>query len=149
MPSLRAGYTRKVKRLQEEMADTGEWGERGRVLGGVPVRWPARRVVRAVRDCISPITRAIHTADVRSCRNLTATDRVSAVIGKVSRLNDLKRNDDGSVDLYIGPSAPAGFEKNFMKTIGDDGWFVYFRLYAPLDPFFDKSFKLPDFELVK
>jgi hypothetical protein len=24
-----------------------------------------------------------------------------------------------------------------MKTVGDDGWFVYFRLYAPEEPFFD------------
>ena len=33
-----------------------------------------------------------------------------------------------------------------MKTKGKDGWFVYFRLYAPTDPFFNKSFSLPDFE---
>jgi hypothetical protein len=65
-----------------------------------------------------------------------------------SRLTDLKRNSDGSVDLYVGARAPAGFESNYMKTEGDDGWFVYFRLYAPLQPFFDKSFKLPDFELI-
>jgi hypothetical protein len=65
-----------------------------------------------------------------------------------SRLNDLKRNGDGSVDLYIGPKAPVGFESNFMKTVDKDGWFVYFRLYAPLQPFFDKTFQLPDFEVV-
>jgi hypothetical protein len=35
-----------------------------------------------------------------------------------------------------------------MKTVGDDGWFVYFRLYAPLQPFFDKTFALPDFEMI-
>jgi hypothetical protein len=66
-----------------------------------------------------------------------------------SRLQDLKRNPDGSVDLYVGAKAPAGFETNYMKTVGSDGWFVYFRLYAPLQPFFDKSFKLPDFEVVE
>jgi hypothetical protein len=32
-----------------------------------------------------------------------------------------------------------------MKTLGNDGWFVYFRLNAPLQPFFDKTFRLPDF----
>ncbi|WP_010483540.1 DUF1214 domain-containing protein [Pseudomonas sp. S9] len=63
-----------------------------------------------------------------------------------SRLKDLKRNADGSVDLYIGPKAPSGLESNHMRTVGDDGWFVYFRLYAPTQPFFDKSFKLSDFE---
>jgi hypothetical protein len=35
-----------------------------------------------------------------------------------------------------------------MKTVGKDGWFVYFRLYAPLQPFFDKTFRLTNFEVV-
>jgi hypothetical protein len=52
---------------------------------------------------------------------------------------------DGSIDLYVGAKAPPGFEQNLMKTLGTDGWFVYFRLYAPLQPFFDKTFPLPDF----
>ena len=66
-----------------------------------------------------------------------------------NKVKDLKANADGSVDLFIGAKAPAGFESNFMKTVGEDGWFVYFRLYAPLQPFFDKSFSLADFELVE
>ncbi|MGI6853303.1 DUF1254 domain-containing protein [Mesorhizobium sp. 1B3] len=66
-----------------------------------------------------------------------------------SRMKDLKYNEDGSIDLFIGPEAPAGFEMNHMETVGDDGWFVYFRLYAPEQPFFDKTFKMADFELVK
>lgn len=61
-----------------------------------------------------------------------------------SRLDALRHNDDGSVDLYIGPSAPVGYETNHMKTVGEDGWFVYFRLYAPLEPWFDKTFALTD-----
>jgi hypothetical protein len=65
-----------------------------------------------------------------------------------SRMQDLKRNADGSVDLYVGAKAPAGYESNLMKTVDADGWFVYFRLYAPLQPFFDKTFTLPDFEAV-
>ena len=32
-------------------------------------------------------------------------------------------------------------------TVGDDGWFVYFRLYAPEQPFFDKTFALDGFEM--
>ena len=65
-----------------------------------------------------------------------------------SKMKDLKRNADGSVDLFIGAKAPAGFESNFMKTVGEDGWFVYFRLYAPLQAFFDKTFSLADFEML-
>lgn len=65
-----------------------------------------------------------------------------------SRSEQLKRNADGSVDIYVGAKAPAGMESNYLKTVGTDGWFVYFRLYAPTKPFFDKSFKLPDWELL-
>jgi hypothetical protein len=65
-----------------------------------------------------------------------------------STMTDLKRNPDGSVDLFIGVKPPAGFESNCMKTVGDDGWFVYFRLYAPEQPFFDKTFALGDFERI-
>lgn len=65
-----------------------------------------------------------------------------------SRMEQLQYNPDGSIDLYIGHQAPAGMESNFMKTVGEDGWFVIFRLYAPTEPFFDKSFALPDFEMV-
>ena len=65
-----------------------------------------------------------------------------------SKMADLKRNADGSVDLFIGAKAPTGFESNFMQTVGEDGWFVYFRLYAPLEPFFDKTFSLGDFEMI-
>jgi len=65
-----------------------------------------------------------------------------------SRMKGLKFNDDRSIDIYIGPTAPAGKEANHLKTVGDEGWFVYFRLYAPKKAFFDKSFALADFELV-
>jgi len=66
-----------------------------------------------------------------------------------SRMDQLQKNDDGSIDLYIGPDAPEGLDSNHMKTVGDDGWFVYFRLYAPEAAFFDKIFKLADFEVVQ
>ncbi|WP_075349147.1 DUF1214 domain-containing protein [Algoriphagus marinus] len=66
-----------------------------------------------------------------------------------SKMKQLQYNEDGSIDLYIGNKAPKGLESNFMKTVGKDGWFVYFRLYAPTEPFFNKSFQLNDFEVVE
>lgn len=65
-----------------------------------------------------------------------------------SRSPQLQRNDDGSVDIYIGAKAPKGLESNFMHTTGNEGWFVYFRLYAPTEAFFDKSFALSDWEMI-
>jgi hypothetical protein len=49
----------------------------------------------------------------------------------------------------VGPDAPDGLEGNHLKTVGDGGWFVYFRRYAPDQPFFDKTFTLDDFELAE
>jgi hypothetical protein len=37
------------------------------------------------------------------------------VADRSSRM-DLRKNDDGSVDIYCGPKAPAGFEKNWIPT---------------------------------
>ncbi|ADJ29575.1 DUF1214 domain-containing protein [Nitrosococcus watsonii] len=66
-----------------------------------------------------------------------------------SRTEGLKVNDDGSIDLFVGPETPKGFESNHLKTVDNDGWFVYFRLYAPEQAFFDKTFKLGDFKIVE
>jgi hypothetical protein len=60
----------------------------------------------------------------------------------------LQTNPDGTVDLYVGPSAPRGEESNWIATVPGRAWFAYFRLFEPLPPFFAKEFALPDFELV-
>jgi hypothetical protein len=63
--------------------------------------------------------------------------------------SDLKTNTDGSVDLYFGPTAPKGLESNWVDTRPSKGFFVWFRSYSPTAAFFDKSWSLPDIELVK
>jgi hypothetical protein len=59
---------------------------------------------------------------------------------------DLRNNVDGSVDIYCGPKAPAGFEKNWIPTVPGKNWFAYFRFYQPTETYFDRSWPLPDFE---
>jgi hypothetical protein len=61
-----------------------------------------------------------------------------------SRDADLVHNDDGSVDLRFGPTAPPGREANWVQTIPGRHWFSYFRFYGPLEPYFDRSWKLGD-----
>lgn len=53
-------------------------------------------------------------------------------------------NADGSLDLYFGPTAPAGKEKNWLRTVPDKGYFVIFRLYSPEQAFFDQTWKPDD-----
>jgi hypothetical protein len=57
----------------------------------------------------------------------------------------LQFNDDGSVDLYFGETAPKGLESNWIPTASED-FFLIFRFYGPEEAVFDKSFKLPDVE---
>jgi hypothetical protein len=59
---------------------------------------------------------------------------------------DLRKNDDGSIDIHCGPRAPAGFEQNWIPTVPGRNWFVYFRFYQPTEGYFDRSWPLPDFE---
>jgi hypothetical protein len=62
-----------------------------------------------------------------------------------SQNKDVKINSDGSVDVYFGPKAPAGFENNWVQTIPAR----ILRLYGPLEPWFDKSWRPGEIELVK
>lgn len=66
---------------------------------------------------------------------------------EVGSRSDIVRNPDGSVDLAFGPAPPGGeAEKNWIPTVPGRAWFAYLRLYAPLQPYFDASWELPDIE---
>jgi hypothetical protein len=82
--------------------------------------------------------------DVRT-RRMVDTDEQRA---ELSSFSPLKKNADGSLDLYLGPAAPAGMASNWIKTIPGTGFFAMFRLYAPLEPVLDGSWKLNDIERV-
>ena len=80
-------------------------------------------------------------------RSMLQTDQrfpsVSSARGSVVQ------NADGSYDIYFGPKAPAGKEGNWIQTIPGRGWNMLFRLYGPLEPWFAKTWRPGDPELVK
>lgn len=61
----------------------------------------------------------------------------------------VKKNADGSVDIYFGPKAPEGKEANWVPTDPKGQFEVLFRLYGPKKELFSKTWKLPDVEEVK
>ncbi len=65
-----------------------------------------------------------------------------------SYAGNLATNADGSVDLYVGPSAPAGKEANWSYTAPRSRWFTIFRMYGPTEAAFDRTWELPDFQAV-
>jgi hypothetical protein len=82
----------------------------------------------------------------------TAYDRATHALirgmsraSRSSQIAELEKNSDGSVDVYFGPSAPAGKETNWVPTSAI-GFEVMFRLYGPERSFFEKNWVLPDIE---
>ena len=61
----------------------------------------------------------------------------------------MESNPDGSVDIYFGPKAPAGKESHWVQTTPGTGWFTILRLYGALEPWFDKTWRPGEIELVK
>jgi hypothetical protein len=79
-------------------------------------------------------------------RSELQTDEPFPSIG--SQTKGIVINSDTSVDVYFGPTPPAGHEANWAQTVPGKGWNVLFRLYGPLQPWFDKTWKPGEFELV-
>ena len=66
-----------------------------------------------------------------------------------SNKEGLAQNADGSYDIYFSPEAPVGKERNWIQTVPGKGWSTMFRLYGPLEPWFDLAWRPGEFELVK
>jgi hypothetical protein len=62
----------------------------------------------------------------------------------VSMFGNPTQNPDDTTDIYFGPTMPPGQEHNWIETLPKRGWFPIFRFYGPLEPFFDKTWQLPD-----
>jgi hypothetical protein len=75
--------------------------------------------------------------------------RRAARVGLDSYDEQIKRNPDGSVDIYAGPKPPKGQEANWIPTLAGKGWFPFFRFYGPDEPLIQRTWKLPDIEKVK
>jgi hypothetical protein len=80
-------------------------------------------------------------------RSLLQTDQPFPMVS--SQDKDLKINPDGSADVHFGPEARASKGNNWIQTIPGKGWFAMFRLYGPLEPWFDKTWKPGEIELIE
>lgn len=80
-------------------------------------------------------------------RSLLETDQKLAGID--STLPDVKAAADGSFTVWFGPQAPEGHETNWVQTTPDKGYNLALRLYGPLEPWFNQSWKPGDPELVE
>lgn len=57
---------------------------------------------------------------------------------------------DGSTTVYFSPAQPKGVGRgNWIQTTPGKGWFTILRLYSPLEPFFAKTWRPSEIELVE
>ncbi|MDW5288931.1 DUF1254 domain-containing protein [Formosa sp. PL04] len=80
-------------------------------------------------------------------RSLLQTDQPFPTAGSQSK--GFEKNKDGSYDLYFGPKAPAGKENNWLQTLPGKSWFSILRMYGPLEPWINKTWRPSEIELVK
>jgi hypothetical protein len=66
-----------------------------------------------------------------------------------SQTEGIRMNEDGSYDIYFGPEPPEGLETNWLATIPGKGWFVALRMYGPLEPWIEKTWRPGEIELVR
>jgi len=84
------------------------------------------------------------TAYDNQTRSMLQTDQQFPAVGSLTK--GLLVNADGSVDVYFGPKAPVGRENNWIQTIPGKGWSTLLRLYSPLEPWFDKTWRPGDID---
>lgn len=77
-------------------------------------------------------------------RSMLQTSQPRPDIG--SQSGTVETNPDGSTDIYLGPTAPDGRASNWIQTIPGKGFFTILRLYNPLQPFFDKTWRPSEIE---
>jgi hypothetical protein len=78
-------------------------------------------------------------------RSMPQTDQQYPSLGSQSK--GISVNADGSTDVFFGPKAPAGKESNWVQTIPGQGWNTILRLYGPLEPWFNKTWRPGEIEL--
>ena len=79
-------------------------------------------------------------------RSMLQTDQPKPDVG--SQSGTVEANPDGSTDVYFGPKAPDGKANNWIQTVPGKGFFAILRLYNPLQPFFDKTWRPSEIELM-
>lgn len=77
-------------------------------------------------------------------RSILETDQKLA--GLDSTLDGVEADADGSYTIWFGPQQPKGREGNWIQTMPGKSYSVILRLYAPLEPWFEKTWKPSDFQ---
>jgi len=78
-------------------------------------------------------------------RTQLQTNQLFPTVG--SQTKGMQKNADGSYDVYFAPEAPEGKEGNWLQTNRDKSWFVILRMYGPLEPWINKTWRPGEIEV--
>ena len=77
-------------------------------------------------------------------RSLLQTDNPYPSVN--SRFTDVHAEGNGDVIIRFGPTPPDTPGVNWLQTIPGKGWFPILRLYGPLQPWFDQTWRLGEIQ---
>jgi len=80
-------------------------------------------------------------------RSMLQTSQPFPTVG--SQDKGFVKNKDGSYDIFFGPKAPKGKESNWLETIPGKSWFTILRMYGPLKPWLDKTWRPGEIEPIE
>lgn len=78
-------------------------------------------------------------------RTQLQTSQLFPTVGSLTK--GMQKNADGSYDVYFAPQAPAGKEGNWLQTNPGKSWFVILRMYGPLEPWINKTWRPGEIEV--
>ena len=77
-------------------------------------------------------------------RSLLQTPR--SPVPALSSLRGAVPGEDGETEIHFGPTPPADGAGNWIQTVPGKAWFVIVRLYGPLAPWFEGSWRPGELE---
>ncbi len=80
-------------------------------------------------------------------RSMLQTGQRFPTVG--SQTKGIEKNADSSFDIYFSPKAPTGKENNWLQTVPGKSFFVILRMYGPLEPWLNKTWRPSEIELAK
>jgi hypothetical protein len=80
-------------------------------------------------------------------RSMIQTDQQFPSVS--SQTKGLQVNGDGSIDIYFGPKPPPGKQSNWVQTVPGRGWNTVLRMYGALEPWFNKTWRPGEIELIQ
>ena len=72
-------------------------------------------------------------------RSQLQTDQQFPTVGSQDKV--MKKNADGSYDIYFAPKPPKGHENNWLQTIPGNSWFIALRMYGPEQAWIDQTWR--------